>query len=339
MVAQQPESQRGPPQPGSGLGLAVAYYGFVGLIGAALAAWFVLSTVEALLGGFCDPGAEFLCHNVQDLIAPTIACVVGLTLLPTAMWLRRNPAQLRPLVGVGVIVGVVVALLPIIVILWAADFSGEFNIFGSKVPTAALVLLFSGPLLWALASAVIVWRQSARQGERRSLITGLAAGALIAAVGTTIAVVAIPGIGSVGDMPSDGEETTMESVGTVTLRLERPTEHVETVAAECFAGGGDHLSVQLDRARLPIEGRPVISVSMTAERDDELYVYIVVDEPETGRHHEMGSPPEGITEARRDGAGGSFRFANLEGTSYRNGEEGPLDLHLEGTIEWTCPSQ
>jgi len=264
------------------------------------------------------------------------------TLLPAAIRLRRNPPQVGPLVGVAVVVGVVVALLPIILILWAAaaDLSGEFNIFGSKVQTVGLVLLFSGPLLWALASAIIVWRQGGRQGERRALITGFGGGALVA-IGTMIAVVAAQGIGSVGDMPLDGDGTMMESVGTGTLRLERPVQHVGTGAAECFAGGGDHLSVRFEPTQLPIEGRALINVAVTAERDDELYVYITVDEPETGRRHEIGSPPGSIAEARRDGTSGSFRFANLDGTSYRNGEPGPLDLdrHLEGTIEWTCPSQ
>ena len=320
------------------LGSAVAYYGLVGLAGAALAAWFVISTVETLLGGYCDPGAEFLCHYVSDLIAPTIAFVVGLTLLPTARQLRRNPPELGPLVGVGVVVGVVVALLPIILILWAADFSGEFNVFGSKVPTLGLVLLFSAPLLWAVASAVIVWRQGVRQGERRALVTGLGGGALIVAAGAMVAVNATAGIGGVGDMPQDAGETMRESVGTATLRLERPIEHVETGGAECFAGAGDHLSVQLEAARLPIEGQPLINVAVTAERD-ELYVYITVEEPETGRYHDMGSSPGSITDARRDGASGSFRFANLDGTSSDpNGEPGPLDLDLEGTIEWTCGS-
>jgi len=338
MVDQQPESQRLPPRPGSGVGVAVAYYGLLGLIGAALAAWFLFSTVEALLGGFCDPGAQVLCHYVQDFIAPTIALVVGVTLLPAAIRLRRNPPQVGPLVGVAVVVGVVVALLPIILILWAADPSGEFNIFGEKVPTVGLVVLFSGPLLWALASAVIVWREGGRQGERRALITGFGGGALVA-IGTMIAVVAAQGIGSVGDMPLDGDGTMMESVGTGTLRLERSVQHVGTGAAECFAGGGDQLSVQFEPTQLPIEGRPLINVAVTAARDEEPYVYITVDEPETGRFHEMGSPPGSIAEARRDGTSGSFRFANLDGTSYRNGEAGPLDLHLEGTIEWTCPRQ
>ena len=65
----------------------------------------------------------------------------------------------------GAIVGVAVAVLPIALILWAADSSDAFNIFGSKIPTVGLVLLFAGPLLWALASVAIVWREAARREE------------------------------------------------------------------------------------------------------------------------------------------------------------------------------
>ena len=302
-------------RPGVGIRLAAAYYLIIGLIAAAFAAGFLQSL---------EP---------QDFLNPIVASVGSVIFLATARRLWRDPPRLGRLVGVGVVLGIAVAVLSIALILWAADFSGEFNIFGSKVPTVGLVLLFSGPLLWALASAVIVWRQGARQGERRALMTGLGGGALIVAVGTVavgimIAVITTPGIAGVGDMPLDGDGTMRASVGTATLRLEHPIEHVETVGAECFAGADDHLSVQLEAAQLPIEGRPQITVAVTAERDEELYVYITVDEPETGRFHEMGSPPGSIAEARRDGANGSFRFANLNGT-----------FDLEGTIEWTCRSQ
>ncbi len=169
MVDQEQEGATGTPPRGSDTGPAVAYYGLVGLIGAALAAWFVFSLLEAFLGGYCPigrPGELSLCgHSLRDLIAPVVASVVGATLLPTARRLRRNPSRLGPLGGVGVVVGVAVAVLPIVLILWAADFSSDFNIFGSKVSTAGLVLLFAVPLLWALQSAVIVWRQAARPEE------------------------------------------------------------------------------------------------------------------------------------------------------------------------------
>ena len=72
------------------MGPAVAYYTIVGLIGAALAAWFVLSTFEAIAGGYCDPAAELLCHSAQDLVAPIVAFVVGVTLLGTARRLRKT---------------------------------------------------------------------------------------------------------------------------------------------------------------------------------------------------------------------------------------------------------
>ena len=156
---------------GNNLGPAVAYYGLVGLIGAALTAWFVISTIEALLGGYCDPGAEFLCHYLPDLIAPTIAFVVGVTLLSTAWRIRRDPPRLGPLVSVGAVVGVAVAVLPIPLVLAAAyssslasggSGSDEIDIFGAKIPTAVLVVLSAGPLLWAVHSAVMVRRESAR---------------------------------------------------------------------------------------------------------------------------------------------------------------------------------
>jgi hypothetical protein len=158
----RPERKR----PGGSIGVAIAYYGIVGLIGAALAAWFVFSLVTDLLSGNCEIGAPgaFLCdHSLQDFIAPAIAFVVGIALLPTARRLRRVPPRLGPLVGVGAVVGVAVALLPIVLV--PADFSGSFNIFGSMVPTIVLALPFVGLLLLALASAVIVWRLVASQGR------------------------------------------------------------------------------------------------------------------------------------------------------------------------------
>ena len=72
----EPEQERalGRQRHGSGLGLAVAYYGIVGLIGAALGAWFVFSLVEAILGGYCEigaPGAVLCGKPLQELLAPS----------------------------------------------------------------------------------------------------------------------------------------------------------------------------------------------------------------------------------------------------------------------------
>jgi len=293
----------------------------------------VFSLATAVIGGYCEIGASYgvLCdHSLQDFAAPSIAAIVGVTLVPTARRLRQDPPRLGTLVGVGVVVGLAVAVLPIVLILRAADLFGDFNIFGSKVPTVGLVLLFAGPLLWALQSALTVWRHAGRRDERRTVLTGLGGGTLIAVVATLL-------VGRVGDMAVASSPTMAESIGTATLRLERPVEHVATGRARCSAGGGEHLSVELDAGGLPVEGRPVIHVAVIVERDNAPYLWITVADDET--EHEMGSPPDSILEARRDGPSGSFRFTNLDGTSYRNGEAGPLDLHLEGTIEWTCPSE
>lgn len=154
-------------------GSAIAYYALVGLVAATLAAWFVISTLESLLGGYCDPGADFLCHYIPDLIVPSITLVTGVSLLATARRISREPPRLGPMVGVGTVVGVVVAVLPILLVVVAADgyrrasgtSSDDFNIFGSSFPTAALLLLSAIPLLWALHSAVIVWRHGARRRD------------------------------------------------------------------------------------------------------------------------------------------------------------------------------
>lgn len=153
---------------GSGIRLAAAYYLIVGVIGAALGAWFVFSLVGAILGGYCDTTAlgEPLCgHSFQDFLAPIVASVVGGILLPTARRLLRDPPRLGLLAGVAVVVGVVVAVLPIVLILRVADLFGSFNIFGSKVPTVRSYCSSSGP---SYGRSQAPWRSGGSPSANRS---------------------------------------------------------------------------------------------------------------------------------------------------------------------------
>ncbi len=63
----EPKQERGltTPRRGSGMGPAVAYYGIVGVIGAALGAWFVLSLVTEM-GDGCPPGGALCGHSLLE---------------------------------------------------------------------------------------------------------------------------------------------------------------------------------------------------------------------------------------------------------------------------------
>ena len=133
-----------------GIDLAVPYYVIAGLIA----------------GGFAFGLAQELeSDSVLGLIA---ASAVSATLLITARRLRRDPSRLGLLVGVGVVVGIVVAALPVFLILSMADLFGSISVFGPQMPTVNLVLPLLGPLLWSLASAVAVWRHARRSARAGS---------------------------------------------------------------------------------------------------------------------------------------------------------------------------
>lgn len=134
------------------LRFAIAYYVLVGLIAAAVAALFVISTLELLLAGLCGPAVDVPCSSVS---IPTIAFVVGVVLLSTAWRIRRDPPQFGRLVNLGAVVGVAVPALPILFILAMSD-SLRIDIVGS--PDLGPVLLLTGLLLWAVHSAIVVWR-------------------------------------------------------------------------------------------------------------------------------------------------------------------------------------
>lgn len=422
MDDQPQERATGTPPRGGDNGPAIAYYGLVGLIGAALAAWFLFSLLGSFLGGYCEfeaPGEFFLCgHSLLDLIAPAVAFIIAATLLPTARRLARKPSRLGPVVAAGVVVGIGVAVLPILLILWAADFSADFNIFGSKVPTAGLVLLFTPPLLWALQSAMIVRRQAARpedpSGNGRAgkpdlspatvapeltvshqtarspsrlpigvlavALAGVVVGALVNRIwwkppyveqglvlgaALLIAVVALvarrrqwtrrpSGASSVAlvaglaaGMVLGAQPPFTESIGTITLRLERPIERVESGEARCSVGaGGEDFAVSRYAGSFTViltsgemfDGRS--SGGAAERRDDGLD--LVIQNP--GRPYrdlegEIGSTPNSALEGRREPASGSLRFAKLAAFPYDGGPPRPLEPAMEGTIEWTCPDE
>ena len=158
---------------GSGIVLAVAYYLIVGLIGLGAAALLLFSTVTAIAGGcyvvfhvqatgpLLALGQQGSCGQNTDLLGLIVPSLVAVILLTTARRLRRNPPGIGPVVAVGVVVGLAVALLPLVFIVWAADFYDQ-------TPGPLELVIFVGPFLWALASAVIVGRYAARQGEWRA---------------------------------------------------------------------------------------------------------------------------------------------------------------------------
>jgi hypothetical protein len=328
-------------QRGSDMGPAIAYYAIVGLIGAALAAWFLLSTVEAIAGGYCDPGAAFLCHYPQDFVAPSIAAVVGVTLLGTAWRLRRVPPRFGPLVVVGAAIGVAVPLLPIGLVLWAIGPLGSLDIFGpSNIPATAVVLVFGLPLLWALASGDIARRRAPRRWERRTLA--------IALVAPLIALLLILVAGRAAGITGSWQPAKIESVGTMTLRLERPIELVDAGDAECeLTAGGDELSVYGD-GQLQVEGQPVYTVALgaagmvTAEPEasaDSIWLSISVGYSNTDRGADVPVEADNIVERRLDGSSGSVRFARVVPVGHGGGLPSPLDEAWEGTVEWTCPTE
>ena len=338
-------------RPGRGIKLAAAYYLMMGLIGSALGAWFVLSLVEAILAGYCDTtaGGEVLCgHALQDFVAPIVASVVAVTLLPTARSVRRDPPGVGLLVGIGVVVGVVVAALPIILILVVADLFGSFNVFGSQIPTVRIVLLFVGPLLWAVASAVAVWRQADRKYERGALMKGMGAASLVAVLAPLL-------IGQVGTMAAASRPAITESLGTLTLRLEGPVDLVDSGEASCAVDdSGEQLFVSREDDLVPdgsYERFSDTTVTVTAgdvfasghtRRDDGLEVVITVgnayaDDVEA-RGVYLVSTQDSVLEGQWDGARGNLRFANLAAAPYGGGPP-KVTTDWKGTIQWTCPTE
>ena len=133
---------------GTALRTAAAYYGLLGLFGVGLAAWFVLSAIS---------GERVV------LIAAVIAFAVSLTLLATARRILRGPAAFGSLTTMGSIVGVCVPAVPLMFILAMSD-SLRINPIGSI--DLGPLLFFTVMLLWALHSAIVVWREAGRFSRR-----------------------------------------------------------------------------------------------------------------------------------------------------------------------------
>ena len=150
----------------------------------------------------------------------------------------------------------------------------------------------------------------------------------------------------VGGMAAASRPEITYSGGTVTLRLERPVEAADSGEALCAVGdGGEQLSVQRD-GRLLVEGRPEFTVTVavgdmlaqgSARREDGLEMWITLSDTDTGEVGQLWSTRDSILEMQREGASGRLRFARLAPSW--GGLPSPLDTDLEGTIEWTCPSE
>lgn len=160
-------------RPGRSIGLAVVYYLVAGLLALAAAATSVFTVVSAI-GSGCQlffspteasngrgplaPEETFSCQQHVDFVGPIVAIVVAVVMLATVRRLTRDPMRWGPLVGVGVVVGIAVAVLPLYFIVWVVNFY-------RYTATLLELAIGLGPLLWALPSGVIVWRQAARRAH------------------------------------------------------------------------------------------------------------------------------------------------------------------------------
>jgi hypothetical protein len=158
----------------TGLRLAALFYGLVGLIGLAVGGMLLVSTVTALASGchvvINGPGIEgltlnaspdFTCEQYTDLTGLLLPGLVAGIMLPAARRLWRNPPRVGVLGGVAAVMGVALALLPLLFFLWALDFYG--------FPASPIeIFLYTAPALWAIASAVIVARHAVRSRRLRA---------------------------------------------------------------------------------------------------------------------------------------------------------------------------
>jgi hypothetical protein len=324
----------------AGLGPAVAYYAAMGLFGLALAAWFVLSLVEAVTAGYCEGGGGLVCgHSLESLIAPSIAALVAATLLPTARRLRRQPPDVGPVSAVGAIVGVLIALLPNALIVMVGGPEGEINIFGSKTPVLALLAIFVWPFLWALASAITVWREAARRGKLTTHVVAAAGISILAGLGMFALATRANADGAVGD-------DLQYAHGEATLRLERPAAVVETGEVQCTTGPTGELQIQFSTMSEEAQpDGPSYDVTVTSgqrlviyrdrPRDDGLEVLIEIYNAD-GMPDQLLSMPESRLAIERDGSGGTIRFAELQAAVYGDAGRHYVPSDVAGTFEWTC---
>jgi hypothetical protein len=317
------------------VGPAVVFYAGLGLLGIALAAWFLLSLVESVAAGYCD-----VCGDMPTgFIAPSVAGVGGLALLLTARRLRGNVPRVGMITAIGSAVGVLITGLPFVPIVIAATEDGTFNVFGSMIPVLDLVAIFAWPLIWGLASAATVWIIAVRQ-RQLSIHVGVASGL---AVATVLGVSALlSGASNADEQGADMQQ----SLGTATLRLQGSVEAIETGEVSClFAPDG---SVQVDLESLrdePRPGEPVYGAIVTVgagmgiglhPREDGLEVMISVwsadREPD-----EIGSTPESQIALEQIGAAtGTIRFSGLARTTYGDNGPGTEPSDITGSFEWTC---
>jgi len=220
---------------------------------------------------------------------------------------------------IGVAIGVAVPLLPIGLVLWAVGPLGSLDIFGpSNIPTAAVLLVFGLPLLWAIQSGGLARGRATGRGERRALAIALGA--------PLIALLMVLAAGRAAGVTGSWEPATTESVGTMTLRLETPIQLVDTGDAQCeLRAGGDELQVSSD-GRLPVDGQPWYTVSVSAgellgaapeARAERLELYISVFYPNTDRGAGFRSERHNIVVRGLEGSSGSLRFAKLVARPWR----------------------
>jgi hypothetical protein len=221
----------------------------------------------------------------------------------------------RPLPIVLIAVAVAAAAVGVALGAWV-NWTWPNPVYGMQVivPGAALVVAVLGVLAWGRVPFGRVFGTSSV-----ALLVGI--------------------IGGIAFGPTVPEHGTL---GTVTLRLERPIDFVHTGEAICDAAGG--AGVSLSTGPVSVEGKRVHLVVQVYPQENERLgdpagipeVSIRV-EAETGvAGTEYSATSDSIVEGSRGAASGSLRFAELAASPYGGGAPSPLDRDLAGTVEWRC---
>ena len=132
----------------------------------------------------------------------------------------------------------------------------------------------------------------------------------------------------------------------MTLHVNHPTAMAVSGVAWCEVHTlTDELSVAGSLGEAPFDRPGTIGVYLTAglsidddptARDDGLALSILVENFDTNAGvPEVGSTRDSTLQLRRDGMGGTLRFAELHSTERASGPTWLNSPDLEGTVEWS----